>query len=136
MAENSEANYGNGLPDVQLDVKEVFGLEIDMKVPGFSEPSEHVPEKDKNYIFDSETTLAILAGFSHNRRCMVQGYHGTGKSTHIEQVAARLNWPCIRVNLDSHEDASVPRHGLNLHSGCKPAQHPRFATLYGSLFKI
>ena len=122
MAENSEANYGNGLPDVQLDVKEVFGLEIDMKVPGFSEPSEHVPEKDKNYIFDSETTLAILAGFSHNRRCMVQGYHGTGKSTHVEQIAARLNWPCIRINLDSHvsridlvgKDAIVLKEGKQI----------------------
>ena len=122
MAENSEANYGNGLPDVQLDVKEVFGLEIDMKVPGFSEPREHVPEKDKNYIFDSETTLAILAGFSHNRRCMVQGYHGTGKSTHVEQIAARLNWPCIRINLDSHvsridlvgKDAIVLKEGKQI----------------------
>lgn len=122
MAENSEANYGNGLPDVQLDVKEVFGLEIDMKVPGFSGPSEHVPEKDKNYIFDSETTLAILAGFSHNRRCMVQGYHGTGKSTHVEQIAARLNWPCIRINLDSHvsridlvgKDAIVLKEGKQI----------------------
>ena len=122
MAENSEANYGNGLPDVQLDVKEVFGLEIDMKVPGFSGPSEHVPEKDKNYIFDNETTLAILAGFSHNRRCMVQGYHGTGKSTHVEQIAARLNWPCIRINLDSHvsridlvgKDAIVLKEGKQI----------------------
>lgn len=122
MAENSEANYGNGLPDVQLDVKEVFGLEIDMKVPGFSGPSEHVPEKDKNYIFDSETTLAILAGFSHNRRCMVQGYHGTGKSTHVEQIAAKLNWPCIRINLDSHvsridlvgKDAIVLKEGKQI----------------------
>ena len=122
MAENSEANYGNGLPDVQLDVKEVFGLEIDMKVTGFSELSEHVPEIDKNYIFDSETTLAILAGFSHNRRCMVQGYHGTGKSTHVEQIAARLNWPCIRINLDSHvsridlvgKDAIVLKEGKQI----------------------
>lgn len=122
MAENSEANYGNGLPDVQLDVKEVFGLEINMKVLGFSEPSEHVPEIDTNYIFDSETTLAILAGFSHNRRCMVQGYHGTGKSTHVEQIAARLNWPCIRINLDSHvsridlvgKDAIVLKEGKQI----------------------
>ena len=122
MAENSEANYGNGLPDVQLDVKKVFGLEIDMKVPGFSESSEHVPEIEKNYIFDRETTLAILAGFSHNRRCMVQGYHGTGKSTHVEQIAARLKWPCIRINLDSHvsridlvgKDAIVLKEGKQI----------------------
>ena len=102
MAEKREVNNGDGLPDVQLDVKEVFGLEIDMQVPGFSESGEHVPELDKNYIFDRETTLAVLAGFSQNRRCMVQGYHGTGKSTHVEQIAARLKWPCIRINLDSH----------------------------------
>ena len=122
MAENSEANYGNGLPDVQLDVKKVFGVEIDMKVPGFSESSEHVPEIEKNYIFDRETTLAILAGFSHNRRCMVQGYHGTGKSTHVEQIAARLKWPCIRINLDSHvsridlvgKDAIVLKEGKQI----------------------
>ena len=90
MAEQREANNGDGLPDTQLDVNEVFGLEIDMKVPGFSEPREHVPEIDKNYIFDRETTLAVLAGFSHNRRCMVQGYHGTGKSTHILNTAMRM----------------------------------------------
>ena len=89
-------------PDVEVSVREKFGIDLDMKVPAFSEPSEYVPVIDDTYLFDKETTMAILAGFSHNRRVMIQGYHGTGKSTHIEQVAARLNWPCFRVNLDSH----------------------------------
>ncbi len=90
------------LPDVTLSVREVFGLDIDLTVPAFSVAEEHVPELDPTYRFDHDTTLAILAGFAFNRRVMIQGYHGTGKSTHIEQVAARLNWPCVRVNLDSH----------------------------------
>jgi len=90
------------LPDTSVDAREVFGIDIDMKVPAFSVRTEHVPDLDTSYQFDKETTLAILAGFAHNRRVMIQGYHGTGKSTHIEQVASRLNWPCIRVNLDSH----------------------------------
>jgi cobaltochelatase CobS len=89
-------------PDVQVSVREAFGIESDMTVPGFSVRMEHVPEVDDTYRFDRDTTLAILAGFAFNRRVMVQGYHGTGKSTHIEQVAARLNWPCLRINLDSH----------------------------------
>jgi cobaltochelatase CobS len=89
-------------PDTEVSVRELFGIDIDMKVPAFSEGSEYTPLLDPSYLFDHETTLAILAGFAHNRRVMIQGYHGTGKSTHIEQVAARLNWPCIRVNLDSH----------------------------------
>ena len=89
-------------PDTQVSVREVFGIDQDLTVPAFRAPSEHVPEADPDYRFDRDTTLAILAGFSHNRRVMDQGYPGTGKSTHIEQVAARLNWPCIRVNLDSH----------------------------------
>ncbi|MFN3239833.1 MAG: cobaltochelatase subunit CobS [Pseudomonadales bacterium] len=89
-------------PDTELDVREVFGLDVDLKVPAFSQRSEHVPPVDDSYLFDHETTMAILAGFAYNRRVMVQGYHGTGKSTHVEQVAARLNWPCIRINLDSH----------------------------------
>jgi len=89
-------------PDIEVSVRETFGIDIDLKVPAFSEASEYVPAVDETYLFDSDTTLAILAGFSHNRRVMIQGYHGTGKSTHIEQVAAKLNWPCIRVNLDSH----------------------------------
>ncbi|MEM9972929.1 MAG: cobaltochelatase subunit CobS [Pseudomonadota bacterium] len=89
-------------PTEDISVREVFGIDSEMNVRGFSEPSERVPELDPTYKFDPDTTLAILAGFSHNRRVMIQGYHGTGKSTHIEQVAARLNWPCVRVNLDSH----------------------------------
>ncbi|MCK4711546.1 MAG: AAA family ATPase, partial [Marinosulfonomonas sp.] len=89
-------------PDMEISVREVFGVDTDMVVKGFAEASDRVPEIDPTYKFDPDTTLAILAGFSHNRRVMIQGYHGTGKSTHIEQVAARLNWPCVRVNLDSH----------------------------------
>lgn len=89
-------------PETLFNVKDTFGIDSSMEIKGFSEPNEHVPEVDDSYIFDHDTTLAILAGFAHNRRVMVQGYHGTGKSTHIEQVAARLNWPCLRVNLDSH----------------------------------
>ena len=89
-------------PDTQVSVREVFAIDQDLMVPAFSERSEHVPDADPDYRFDRDTTLAILAGFAHNRRVMVQGYHGTGKSTHIEQVAARLKWPCIRINLDSH----------------------------------
>ncbi|OKL44836.1 cobaltochelatase subunit CobS [Pseudovibrio exalbescens] len=90
------------LPDTEVSVREVFGIDSDLTVPAFSQPDEHVPELDKDYLFDETTTLAILAGFARNRRVMVTGYHGTGKSTHIEQVAARLNWPTVRVNLDSH----------------------------------
>ena len=89
-------------PDIEVSVQQTFGIDIDMTVPGFSKASEYVPDIDDAYVFDHDTTLAILAGFAHNRRVMIQGYHGTGKSTHVEQVAARLNWPCIRVNLDSH----------------------------------
>ncbi|MEL6563099.1 MAG: cobaltochelatase subunit CobS [Pseudomonadota bacterium] len=92
----------NAKPSEEISVREVFGIDTDMVVKGFSEPSDRVPELDATYKFDPDTTLAILAGFSHNRRVMIQGYHGTGKSTHIEQVAARLNWPAVRVNLDSH----------------------------------
>lgn len=90
------------LPDKDYNVRETFGIDSDMVVKGYAERTEHVPPVDADYLFDQNTTLAILAGFSHNRRVMVQGYHGTGKSTHIEQVAARLNWPMVRVNLDSH----------------------------------
>ena len=90
------------IPDLELDVRKTFDIDIDLKVMAFKEPNEYVPSIDESYKFDKNTTLAILAGFSHNRRVMIQGYHGSGKSTHIEQVAARLNWPCIRVNLDSH----------------------------------
>ncbi len=89
-------------PTVDVDVRTAFGIDVDMIVKGFADRSDRVPEVDPAYVFDQDTTLAILAGFAHNRRVMIQGYHGTGKSTHIEQVAARLNWPCVRVNLDSH----------------------------------
>ena len=89
-------------PDITVSVRQVFGIDSDMEVPAFSEADSHVPDVDDAYRFDRDTTMAILAGFAHNRRVMIQGYHGTGKSTHIEQVAARLNWPCIRINLDSH----------------------------------
>ena len=106
-------------PDITVNARDLFGIESDMTVPAFSEHTEHVPDVDRAYVFDPDTTLAILAGFAHNRRVMIQGYHGTGKSTHIEQVAARLNWPCVRVNLDSHisridlvgKDAIVLRDG-------------------------
>src|SRR6201986_120083 len=91
-----------GMPDKTVSVREIFGLDSDLKVPAFSSKGEHVPDIDEAYRFDHDTTLAILAGFAHNRRVLIQGYHGTGKSTHIEQVAARINWPCIRINLDSH----------------------------------
>ncbi|MCH7628371.1 MAG: AAA family ATPase, partial [Proteobacteria bacterium] len=109
-------------PDTEIDVRETFGIDIDMKVPAFSAADERVPDRDGSYVFDPDTTLAILAGFAYNRRVMVQGYHGTGKSTHIEQVAARLNWPCIRINLDAHisridligRDAIVLRDGLQV----------------------
>src|SRR5271168_254703 len=113
------ADDEKSLPDIKVSVRQTFGLDSDLHVPGFSQAGEHVPDIDEAYRFDRDTTLAILAGFAHNRRVIVQGYHGTGKSTHIEQVAARLNWPCIRVNLDSHisridligKDAIVLRDG-------------------------
>lgn len=89
-------------PDMEVSARKVFGVDFDMKVPAFSKPNEYTPPIDEAYRFDPETTQAILAGFAFNRRVMVQGYHGTGKSTHIEQVAARLNWPLVRINLDSH----------------------------------
>ena len=89
-------------PDSEVNVGETFGFESSLKVPSFSQSCEYVPELDEDYLFDPQTTRAILAGFANNRRVMVQGYHGTGKSTHIEQIAARLNWPCVRINLDSH----------------------------------
>jgi cobaltochelatase CobS len=90
------------LPDLQISVRQVFGIDSDLEVPAYAKAEANVPDVDPDYIFDKDTTLAILAGFARNRRVMVTGYHGTGKSTHIEQVAARLNWPCVRVNLDSH----------------------------------
>jgi len=90
------------IPDRKVDVRETFGIDVDWQVPGFTEDNSNVPKIDKTYQFDPDTTMAILAGFANNRRVMIQGYHGTGKSTHMEQVAARLNWPCVRINMDSH----------------------------------
>lgn len=115
-------NEETGLPDIKVSVRKLFKLDSDLEVPAFSEAGAHVPDIDPTYRFDHDTTIAILAGFAHNRRVMVQGYHGTGKSTHIEQVAARLNWPCIRINLDSHisridlvgKDAIVIRDGMQI----------------------
>ena len=124
-------------PDTTVKVREIFGVDVDWEVPAFSKPDARTPDLDDGYVFDPETTLAILAGFAHDRRVMVQGYHGTGKSTHIEQVAARLNWPCIRINLDAHisridlvgRDAIVLRDGLQVtefREGLLPwaLQHP------------
>ena len=99
---NKITDISDQTPDTELDVRKTFDIDVDLKVPSFTNGNEHVPEIDSSYKFDKDTTLAILAGFAHNRRVMIQGYHGSGKSTHIEQVAARLNWPCVRVNLDSH----------------------------------
>jgi cobaltochelatase CobS len=96
-----EGKY-TSIPDTKYDVRKTFGIDVDWQVPGYADDTQNVPEVDKTYHFDPETTMAILAGFAHNRRVMVQGYHGTGKSTHIEQVAALLKWPCVRINLDSH----------------------------------
>jgi len=109
----------SALPDTHVSVREVFGIDSPLRVPAFRTPDAHVPEIDPAYRFQSDVTLALLAGFAHNRRVLVQGLHGTGKSTHIEQVAARLNWPCLRVNLDGHisrldlvgRDAVVLRDG-------------------------
>ncbi|VAW10319.1 Aerobic cobaltochelatase CobS subunit [hydrothermal vent metagenome] len=110
------------LPDMKVSVRQQFGIDSDLEVPAYANANDYVPDFDEGYVFDPETTLAILAGFTHNRRVMIQGYHGTGKSTHIEQVAARLNWPCVRVNLDSHisridligKDAIVIRDGKQI----------------------
>ena len=141
MSQNSQSQSRDSTvllaPDCEIDVRETFGIDIDMKVPAFSVADERVPDLDETYVFDPDTTLAILAGFAFNRRVMVQGYHGTGKSTHIEQVAARLNWPCIRINLDAHisridligRDAIVLRDGLQVtefREGLLPwaLQHP------------
>lgn len=125
------------VPDITVSARDLFRIDTDMEVPAFSEREEHVPDLDDAYLFDRETTLAILAGFAFNRRVMVQGYHGTGKSTHLEQVAARLNWPMIRINLDSHisridlvgKDAIVLKDGQQItefREGILPwaLQHP------------
>ena len=92
----------NTQPDIKISTKQVFGIDSNMEIEAFSKKNEYVPEIDKDYKFDSDTTLAILSGFNHNKKVIVHGYHGTGKSTHITQIAARLNWPCLRINLDSH----------------------------------
>ena len=89
-------------PDIKISIKQTFGIDSKMEVDAFSKKSELVPDIDRDYVFDRDTTLAILSGFSHNKKVIIHGYHGTGKSTHITQVAARLNWPCVRINLDSH----------------------------------
>ena len=110
------------MPDTTVKVRAVFGIDSDMEVPAYSVAGDQVPDIDPDYLFDRQTTLAILAGFAFNRRVMVSGYHGTGKSTHIEQVAARLNWPCVRINLDSHvsridligKDAITVRDGMQV----------------------
>ncbi|MBN8997111.1 MAG: cobaltochelatase subunit CobS [Rhizobiales bacterium] len=116
---NTAATERAPLPDMKVSVRQVFGIDSDLEVPAYSKADEHVPDTDPDYLFDRETTLAILAGFARNRRVLISGYHGTGKSSHVEQVAARLNWPCVRVNLDSHisridlvgRDAIVLRDG-------------------------
>src|SRR5579859_3456958 len=135
--EKHQNDMPTGLPDITVSVRQTFGIDSDLQVPAFSKAADYVPDIDDAYRFDRDTTLAILAGFAHNRRVMIQGYHGTGKSTHIEQVAARLNWPCIRVNLDSHisridlvgKDAIVLREGKQVteyREGLLPwaLQHP------------
>jgi cobaltochelatase CobS len=110
------------MPDMKVSVRQVFGIDVDLEVPAYSSAEEHVPDIDPDYVFDKDTTLAVLAGFSHNRRVLIAGYHGTGKSTHVEQIASRLNWPCVRVNLDSHisridlvgKDAIVLKDGMQV----------------------
>ncbi len=122
MPTKSSAAPAQRTPDIMVSVRQLFGIDSDLQVPAFSKKDEHVPDVDDAYRFDRATTLAILAGFAHNKRVMVQGFHGTGKSTHIEQVAARLNWPCVRINLDSHisridllgKDAIVLRDGKQI----------------------
>ncbi|MFM8938802.1 MAG: AAA family ATPase, partial [Phenylobacterium sp.] len=119
LADTQDETLLKLVPDHQVSLRETFGVDSDMKAPAFSVRDPHVPDIDPAYRFDPETTKAICAGFAHDRRVMVQGYHGTGKSTHIEQVAARLKWPCIRINLDAHisridligRDAIVLRDG-------------------------
>jgi cobaltochelatase CobS len=137
MSFEARNGMSENLPDKKVSVRETFKIDMDMEVPAFSEPNEYVPDFDPDYLFDKDTTIALLAGFAFNRRVIVQGYHGTGKSTHIEQVAARLNWPCIRINLDSHisridlvgKDAIVLKDGKQItefREGILPwaLQHP------------
>ena len=137
MSFEARNGMSENLPDKKVSAREVFKIDIDMEVPAFSEPNEYVPDFDPDYLFDKDTTIALLAGFAFNRRVIVQGYHGTGKSTHIEQVAARLNCPCLRINLDSHisridlvgKDAIVLKEGKQItefREGILPwaLQHP------------
>jgi cobaltochelatase CobS len=137
MSFEAKNGMSENLPDKKVSAREVFKIDIDMEVPAFSEPNEYVPDYDPDYLFDKDTTIALLAGYAYNRRVIVQGYHGTGKSTHIEQVAARLNWPCVRINLDSHisridlvgKDAIVLKEGKQItefREGILPwaLQHP------------
>lgn len=140
QVKNRKAKASSKTPDKptkEVSAKKLFGLSTDIKLPAFTKTSEHVPDLDESYQFDEATTRAILAGFTHNRRVLVQGYHGTGKSTHIEQIAARLNWPCVRINLDSHvsridligRDAIVIKNGKQItefQEGLLPwaLQHP------------
>ena len=121
-------------PDRVVKIRDLFGIDSDMEVPAFSESDERVPDLDPAYVFDPDTTLAVLAGFAHNRRVMVQGYHGTGKSTHIEQVAARLNWPCIRINLDAHISRIdlIGRDAIVLKRGAAGDRVPRGAASLGA----
>ena len=122
VPESTASSLPVGGPTEEIGTSEVFGFESALRVPAFAERSEYVPDIDPAYCFHRETTLAILSGFMHNRRVLIQGYHGTGKSTHIEQVAARLNWPCVRLNLDSNvtrvdligKDAIVLEQGLQV----------------------
>jgi cobaltochelatase CobS len=122
MAAAATTSAAQGMPDTMLSVKKTFGFDSDLEVPGYKGHSDHVPDADPDYQFNKDVTLAILAGFKHNRRVIIQGYHGTGKSSHIEQVASRLNWPCVRVNLDSHvsridligKDAIVLKEGKQI----------------------
>ena len=136
-SETGEGSLPTGGPDITVSVRQTFGIDSDMQTPAFSQGNDYVPDVDEAYRFDRDTTLAILAGFAHNRRVLINGYHGTGKSTHVEQVAARLNWPCIRINLDSHisridligKDAIVIRDGKQItefQEGLLPwaLQHP------------
>ncbi|MCW8970722.1 MAG: AAA family ATPase, partial [Rhodospirillales bacterium] len=120
--DSASSTFPLDAPDITVSARQIFGIDTDMEIPAFSKGDDHVPRIDDTYLFDRDTTMAILAGFAHNRRVLIQGYHGTGKSTHIEQVAARLNWPCVRINLDSHisridligKDAIVLRDGQQI----------------------
>ena len=135
--QTTTAGQPAGLPDITISVRQTFGLDCDMQVPAYSQSSEHVPDTDETYCFDHDTTLAVLAGFAYNRRVIVLRYRGTANAKHIEQIAARLNWPCLRINLDSHisridlvgKDAIVLRDGKQVtefREGILPwaLQHP------------